>query len=289
MGGVADITSLASDRDRAARHRWLRYAAFAPAVIIITAIILAPLIAPYGPNEQNLDAISLAPSISDGHIFGTDGYGRDVFSRVLHGGRPPLLIGIGAVIVAVTVGVTLGIIAGFRGGRVDSLLGRIADIQLSVPGIILALFILAMLGGGFVNVIIVIALESWPLHFRVARSLTQGLRNRAFVEAAQVFGVRTRTIIRRHLIPALLPVIAVTATANFVLAALMEASLSFLGLGIQPPTADWGLMVSMGRTQIVSAWWVSAFAGLALFALLFSVQLLGDRLAKDFSLEGVNA
>lgn len=288
MSTISVITSLSASSQTKRSVRIARYLAFAPAILIVLAIVFAPLIAPYPPNEQNLQSMLLPPSLTSGHLFGTDEFGRDVFSRVLYGGRPPLLIGLAAVTAAVIVGVGLGSIAGYRGGKTDAVLSRVADIQLSVPGIIIALFILAMLGGGFVNVILVIALESWPLHYRISRSITQGLRNRAFLEAAQVFGLRTRQIVRRHFIPALLPVIAVTATANFVTAVLMEASLSFLGLGIQPPTADWGLMVSLGRNQIAAAWWITVFPGLALAALLFSAQLLGDRLAKDFSLEGVN-
>ncbi|WP_214104095.1 ABC transporter permease [Acrocarpospora catenulata] len=288
MSTLAGLTAPGTRGRGARRRQWWRYAAVAPAALITLAIVFAPLLAPYPPNAQDLASMSQPPSLTDGHLFGTDLFGRDVFSRVLHGGRPPLLIGVLAVAAAVAVGVAFGVLAGFRGGRLDSVLARVADIQLSVPGIVIALFVLAMLGGGFVNVILVIALESWPLHFRVTRALAQGLRNRAFVEAARVFGLPTRTIITRHLVPALLPVIAVTATANFVTAVLMEASLSFLGLGIQPPTADWGLMVSLGRTQIASAWWVSVFSGLALAALLFSAQLLGDALAKRFSLEGAD-
>ncbi|SFF39509.1 peptide/nickel transport system permease protein [Actinacidiphila alni] len=256
-----------------------------PFVIVLLLAVVAPLLAPQSPYEQHLDAISLPPG--GGHRLGTDSLGRDVLSRVLYGGRPPALIGIAAVAVALTVGVLLGLMAGYRGGLADAVLSRVADMQLSVPGVVLAIFILTFLGGGLRNVVVVIALESWPLHYRVVRTLTIGTRNRAYVEAARTVGLGQLTILRRHILPAVLPSLAVTATSNFVMAVLTEASLSFLGLGVQPPTPDWGFMISDGRTLIVSAWWISVFPGIGLFLLLLAVQLYGDGLAKSLSLQSL--
>lgn len=257
--------------------------------ILVFVAVGAPLLAPDSPYTQNLHEIGLPPSWSSGHLLGTDALGRDVLSRVLYGGRPPVLIGVGSVLVALILGVGLGLIAGYRGGWWDSFLGRLADMQLSIPGIILAIFILAFLGTGLRNVVIVIALESWPVHYRVTRTVTISTRNRAYVEAARIAGLGRLAVLRRHILPSVLPSLAVTSTANFVTAVLTEASLSFLGLGIQPPTPDWGYMISDGRTLIVSAWWISIFPGIALFILLFSAQVLGDRLARAFSLQDVRS
>ncbi|MBM9468565.1 ABC transporter permease [Nakamurella leprariae] len=264
-----------------ARRPWGAMIAGAVFLIIVLGTVLAPLIAPYEPNQQNLRDMLEPPSGT--HWFGTDVLGYDIFTRVLHGGGPPLLVGVSAVLVAMIIGVIAGIAAGSRGGWLDNLLGRIADIQMSIPGLILALLVLVLFGTNLQNVIIVIAIESWPLHFRVVRSHVQSVSQHTYVEASRLAGMGWRRTMIRHIAPSALPLLAVTGTVNFAGAVLTEASLSYLGMGVQPPTADWGVMISDGQTQLGAAWWISVFPGSALLALLLSTQVIGDYLADRFS------
>lgn len=280
----ATTPASAESRDRTRRRQVL--VAAIPLIVVVAVIVTAPLLTSIDPNAQNLNALSQPPTWVGPHPLGTDDLGRDMLARVLHGGLPPLAIGVASVLAAVVIGVSLGLYAGFRGGAVDHALGRLADLQMSIPGLVLALFIITFVGNGLRDVIIVIALESWPLHFRIVRSLTQSLRAREFVEAAYLNGRGTLAILTRHMIPGIAPALAVTATINFVAAVLAEASLSFLGIGVQAPQSDWGLMISTGRTQIASAWWISVFPGIALCILLLVAQLFGNRLSALVSMEG---
>lgn len=262
--------------------RWLRAlaGAAAPAMLAVVVVLVcaAPLVSPYDPNEQDL--LNLLEGPSAAHWFGTDMLGRDVLSRVLWGGWPPLLVGLCSVAIALAVGTAAGIAAGFRQGRVDSVIGRVADIQMSIPGLVLALLVLALFGSAVTNLIFVIAIESWPLHFRVVRAHVRAVRGHAYVEAAQLAGHGVARILWRHILPSTLPLLAITATVNFSHAVLAEAGLSFLGIGIQPPAADWGMMVSEGKTQLSAAWWISVFPGVALLVVLLCAQLIGDRLSR---------
>jgi peptide/nickel transport system permease protein len=190
------------------------------------------------------------------------------------------------VVAAMLLGTALGLVAGYRQGGVDAVLSRLADIQMSIPGLVLALLILVLFGASITNLIIVIALESWTLHFRVVRSQVMTVRNLAFVEAARLAGISEPAIVVRHILPSALPILAVTGTANFSQALLMEAALSFLGIGVQPPTPDWGTMISEGQAQLASGWWVAMFPGLALVVVLLSAQIIGDWLADRFSVRG---
>lgn len=266
-------------------RRRLRWHAdlIAPAILglVVLAVICAPLVAPYDPYAQDLLHMLEPPSA--GHWFGTDILGRDVLSRVIWGGWPPLIVGVGSVIIATAFGTFCGIVAGFRGGAFDGVVSRIADIQMSIPGLVLALLVLALFGSAITNLIFIIAIESWPLHFRVVRSHVRSVRALAYVEAAELAGQGAPRILRRHVLPSTLPLLAVTATVNFSTAVLAEAGLSFLGLGIQPPTADWGMMVSEGQTQLGAAWWVSVFPGLALLVVLLCAQIIGDTLSRRTS------
>lgn len=268
--------------------RGLPYLSTAVAIAVVAAVLLAGSIAPHDPYEQSLTERKLAPDLFSAHPFGTDDVGRDVLSRVLHGGRPPLLIGIVVVVLAVVVGVAAGLLAGYRGGVADTILSRLADLQLSIPGIVLALLALSLLGTSMTVVALVLAAESWPLHFRMSRATAAAARHRAYVESARNNGAPAPTILRRHVLPELAPVLCVTASMNFVGAVLAQASLSFLGLGVQPPTPDWGLMVSMGRTQLASAWWISVAPGVFLVLVLFATQRISDFIAARASLSGVS-
>lgn len=281
------MTDMSEAAIRAPRQpfRRLRLATEAAAPIVLALIVLlvcaAPLIAPYDPYEQDL--LNLLEGPSAAHWFGTDLLGRDVLSRVFWGGWPPLTVGLCSMLIALVMGTAAGIVAGFRQGPVDSVIGRIADIQMSIPGLVLALLVLALFGSAVTNLIFVIAIESWPLHFRVVRAHVRSVRGHAYIEAAQLAGQSLPRILWRHVLPSTVPLLAVTATVNFSHAVLAEAGLSFLGIGIQPPTADWGMMVSEGQTQLSAAWWISIFPGLALLVVLLSAQLMGDGLSRRMS------
>lgn len=237
-------------------------------------MVFAPYIAPYDPMAQDLLNRRQPPSLE--HLMGTDHLGRDVFSRVLYGARPPMLVGALAVVLAVTIGSIAGMLAGYKGGWVDSLLSRAADVQMSIPALILALLILALFGSSITNVIIVIALEFWPMHFRVVRTKVQGMRNMAYINIAELFGMSDAKILFRHVAPSVIPLLYVTASYNFVGAVLAEVGLSFLGLGMPPGTPDWGVMISEGQTYLATTWWAVFGPGIPLVLLLWSVQNLGD-------------
>ncbi|MCW2643860.1 MAG: binding-protein-dependent transport system inner rane component [Dactylosporangium sp.] len=244
--------------------------------------VLAPLIAPAGPDDQDLARILQPPSWS-GNLLGTDRLGRDVLTRVLYGGREALLITVLAVLISVAVGVGLGFVAGLAGRWVDNLIGRLADIQLAIPSVLLALVVLAFAGGGTVPLVVVLTVGSWVLNFRVVRTHAAATAAQPFIEAARLAGAGTTQVIRRHILPATLPLVAVSITLNFSAVLLLESSLGFLGLGVQPPTPDWGQMVASGQAQLASAWWVSLAPGLALITVIVGVQLVGDWLAERFS------
>jgi peptide/nickel transport system permease protein len=249
--------------------------------LVVLLVAAAPLIAPYDPNAQDLVNLLQPPSAD--HWFGTDLLGRDVLSRVIWGGWPPLTVGLCSMLIALIAGTAAGVVAGFRQGPLDSTIGRIADIQMSIPGLVLALLVLALFGSAVTNLIFIIAIESWPLHFRVVRAHVRSVRGHAYVEAARLAGQSLPRILTRHVLPSTVPLLAVTATVNFSHAVLAEAGLSFLGIGIQPPTADWGMMVAEGQTQLAAAWWISVFPGLALLVVLLAAQLIGDGLSRRAS------
>jgi len=257
------------------------------ALVALAAMVVTTFSAPLlglDPYKQDLMAMLLPPSPQ--HPFGTDLLGRDIAARVIWGGIPPLFVGFSAAAAAVLMGLGLGLLAGYRQGLTDSVLSRLADIQMSIPGLVLALLILVLFGASITNLIIVIALESWTMHFRVVRSQVMTVRNLAFVEAARLAGIGEESIVLRHILPSTIPILAVTGTANFSQALLMEAALSFLGIGVQPPTADWGMMVSEGQAQLANAWWVAMFPGIALVAVMWCAQVVGDWLADVYSVRG---
>lgn len=247
--------------------------------LLVLAAVLAPWVAPHDPLRQDLANFMLPPFQSLSHPLGTDFLGRDIFSRVIWGARPPLLVGTFSVLLALLIGVPLGLLSGWRDGLGDTLIGRLADVQMSIPGLVLALLVLAMLGKNLALVTLIIALESWPLHYRVVRSYVQTARNNAYIEAARLAGVGPVGIMVRHYLPGVMPLLAVTATANLATAVLAQSALSYLGMGIVPPTPDLGLMVAEGQTQLAGAWWIAVMPGLALIALLMSVQVIGNALA----------
>ncbi|WP_281689741.1 ABC transporter permease [Pseudonocardia thermophila] len=252
--------------------------------VVAVVTLGAPLIAPYDPLTQDLTSVLRPPSAE--HPLGTDQLGRDVLSRVLFGGRTALGVSLVATLVATVIGVGLGVLAAFGGRWWDVTLGRLADVQLAVPGILLALVVLAFAGSGLVPLVVVLALSAWVLTFRIARVHATFVAGQPYIEAARIAGASTAAVVRRHVLPAVAPLVLVAATLTFSTVLLLESSLGFLGLGVQPPTPDWGEMVASGQAQLAGAWWVSIFPGIALVVVIVGVQLVGDRLAERFSVQG---
>jgi peptide/nickel transport system permease protein len=242
--------------------------------------VAAPWLAPHDPTRQSLRDRLTPPTLdaADGRarLFGTDHLGRDVFSRVIYGARVSLVVGLSAVIVGGALGGTLGIAAGFRGGFTDSVIMTLADAQLAFPFILLAIGIIAVLGPSFPTLIVVIGLSGWVSYARVLRSQVLVLRSREFVDAIRALGGSVLRVIARHILPNVLSSLVVIATLELARAIVLEATLSFLGLGIQPPTPSWGGMIHEGREYLDSAWWISTFPGLVLMLASLVVSRTGD-------------
>ncbi|HEX9020881.1 MAG TPA: ABC transporter permease [Nitrospirota bacterium] len=236
--------------------------------------IFAPLIAPYNPSAIDIRNILIGPNFS--HPLGTDDLGRDVLSRMLWGGRISLEVGFVAVGIATILGVIMGSIAGFYGGWIDSLIMRLVDIMLSIPTIFLVLAVIAILEPSIINIMIVIGLTSWMEPARLIRAEFISLKEREFVVAAHALGASDNRIIMRHVLPNGLSPILVSATMGVGGAILIESALSFLGLGVQPPTPSWGSLLSSGKDNIEIAWWLSAFPGLAILITVLGYNLLGE-------------
>lgn len=243
--------------------------------------IFAPLLAPYDPNAQNLVGRLKPPgtvSRSFHYWLGSDELGRDLLSRVIFGTRVSLLVAVLSVLLSGVVGTTLGLLAGYRRGWTETVLMRLVDIFLSVPAVLLAIITVAVLGPGLTNVVLVLALTRWPRYARVAHGQTLAMSGMAYVENAVLAGAGGARILFRHILPNIAGALIVVATLEFGLMILFEAGLSFLGLGVQPPTASWGAMLSSGRNYVATAWWVATLPGLCLFALVLAVNLAGDAL-----------
>jgi peptide/nickel transport system permease protein len=238
--------------------------------------IAAPLIAPYDPY-QVFPQLSLLPPSST-HWMGTDLLGRDIFSRVIHGGRISLLIGFVSVGIAAAVGVVMGLLAGYYGGLLDNLVMRVIDTLMAFPGILLALAIVALLGPGLVNVMIAVGVGGIANYARLVRASVLSIKEEMYVEAARSVGVRDRRIIFRHVLPNALPPVLVLASMSYGWALLSAAGLSFLGLGATPPMAEWGAMLSDGRSLMWDAPWAAIFPGVAILCVVLAANLLGDAL-----------
>jgi peptide/nickel transport system permease protein len=248
-------------------------------VLVVTSL-LAPILVSYSPLEQDLGAVLQPPSGS--HWFGTDDLGRDQLSRVLYGGRTALSVTLIASIIAALIGVVFGLAGALFGGWVDAIAGRLADVQLAIPTIVLALVILSFVGNSIGPLLVVLVAGSWVLTFRVIRGHAQSVVGQPYIEAARLSGLGRLQIALRHLLPSVLPLFVVAFTLNASAILLLESSLGFLGLGIQPPTADWGSMVAQGQARLDSAPWVALFPGGALILAVVSFQLIGDALADRF-------
>jgi ABC-type dipeptide/oligopeptide/nickel transport system permease subunit len=253
--------------------------------LILFAALFAPLLAPYDWNATSI-CRRLAP-ISQAHWFGCDLFGRDIFSRVMFGARFSLAMGISTVAISLVFGSLFGIAIGAIGGRVDAVGSRLIDAMLGFPPIVLAILVVSVLGVGLWNAAIAVGISGIPQFARVTRGATLSLVHREFVEAAQAIGARHGRIMLRHLLPNLAPVLIVIATLNLGNAVLFTATLSFLGLGAQPPTPEWGAMLNDGREYVRYAPWMMIFPGLALFLSVLAVNLLGDRLSQVLDPRGM--
>jgi len=253
-----------------------KFAVYGGILVILVFIfsIFAPLVAPYNPSTIDIKNILVGPSFS--HPLGTDDLGRDVLSRMLWGGRISLEVGFVAVGIATIIGIILGAIAGYYGGYIDSIIMRAVDIMLSIPTIFLVLAVIAILEPSIINIMIVIGLTSWMEPARLIRAEFISLREREFVVAAHAMGARDSRIIIKHVLPNGFSPILVSATMGIGGAILIESSLSFLGLGVQPPTPSWGSLLSSGKDNIEIAWWLSAFPGLAILVTVLGYNLLGE-------------
>jgi len=276
--GAKDRTLATSAAQRSSR--WLTSLQVWVAIILLAIVfgsaLLAVFVAPYDPNEIGLDKALQAPSML--HWFGTDQLGRDVLSRVIWGGQVSLLIAACAVALAGAFGTLLGLVAGYFGGVVDRAVMWIADVQFSLPAVILALVLVGAVGPSFANIVIVLTLANWARFARVIRSEALSLKSRDFVLLAKLGGASPLRIIAHHILPNVLGTFIVLATLDVGLIIILEATLSFLGLGVQPPDPSWGTMIADGRGYLERAWWISVFPGLALMATVLSGNLLGDAL-----------
>jgi peptide/nickel transport system permease protein len=251
--------------------------------VIAAAVVVAafaPALAPSDPVKNRLLDRLTPPMWAQGgnprHPLGTDTLGRDVLSRLLHGARISLTVGLAAVLVAGVVGVGLGLVAGYRGGWADDLLMRLGDIQLAFPVLLLGVAVIAVLGASLINMILVLGASGWVTYARIARGETLSLKERDFVAAARALGAPARHVVVRHLLPNVLPSLMVVATFSVARTIIAEASLSFLGLGLPPPAPSWGAMLDEGRNYVTTGWWLALFPGLAILLLVLAINLCGD-------------
>lgn len=261
------------------RNKWGVVAMAFLALVLLTAV-LAPLVAPEEPESQNLLGRLAPPAwLPDGdtaHLLGTDHLGRDVLSRLMHGSRVSLLVGISAALLAGVIGAIIGLASGYFGGWLDRVLMRIADVQLAFPSILLALAVVAFLGSGLWIVIIVLGITGWVSYARVVRSEVISLKTRDFVTEAHAIGVGHVTIIRRHLLRNVTAPLATIGTLNVASAIVAESALSFLGLGVPSDVPTWGSMLSDGQLYLGTSWWIAVFPGVALMLTSLAINITGD-------------
>jgi peptide/nickel transport system permease protein len=254
-------------------------------IILLTVLcgaVFAEYFAPHEPNRQRLMARLRPPFWAEGgsmtYPLGTDNVGRDIWSRIIHGSRISLMVGVCAVGVSLLIGVTLGLTSGFWGGQVDSIIMALVDIMLAFPQLILAFAMVAVLGPGIGNIILVLGITGWERYARVVRAEVLALREREFVQAARAVGVANAKIVFGHIMPNTFSSVIVMATLQTAQAILAEAALSFLGLGTGRTYPSWGQMISLGRDYISIAWWLSTFPGVAILLTVLAINLVGDRI-----------
>jgi peptide/nickel transport system permease protein len=247
--------------------------------LVFVAAIAAPLLTPYDPIAQKLTEAFRAP-LSPGHLLGTDNFGRDVWSRILYSTRLDLQIALVSVLFPFTFGTLMGIWTGYLGGRVDTLVMRVVDVLMAFPFLVLVVAIMAVLGPGLTNLYIAFGLVGWVPYARITRGETLATRNLEYVQAARTIGCTNLRVMLRHVLPNVISPALVYVFTGMVLAILLGATLSFLGLGPQPPTPEWGAMIAAGRQYLLQAWWLTALPGFALLLLGVALSLIGDGLAE---------
>jgi peptide/nickel transport system permease protein len=247
---------------------------------LVSTALLSPYVAPHNPVRERLIDRLLPPAwVEDGewrYLLGTDHLGRDLVSRIIYGSRVSLVVGFAAVAIGGILGTALGVAAGFLGGRTDEIIMAMADMQLAFPTILLAIAIIAVLGPSFINLVIVIGISGWVTYARIARGQVLSVREKEFIEAIRAQGGSQWRIVWHHVLPNILSPLIVVATLDLARTIILESTLSFLGLGIQPPTPSWGGMLSDGREYLLSAWWIATFPGVALMLTALSFNRLGD-------------
>ncbi|QDC00428.1 D,D-dipeptide ABC transporter permease [Mesorhizobium sp. 8] len=249
-------------------------------VVVLFIMVAAPWIAPYNPDKLDLLHRLAAPSLA--HFFGTDEVGRDIFSRVLWGARTSVTVGLAIVAISMVFGTVIGAFSGLVGGRIDTLIMRFMDVVLSFPSFVMAMALAAALGPNLINAMLAIAVVRIPFYVRLARGQALSLRSKPYVKAAMSFGAPRVQIMRRHIMPNAMAPIIVQATLDIGLAILTASALSFIGLGAQQPTAEWGAMVATGRDYLLDQWWYPTFPGLAILITAVGFNLLGDGLRDMF-------
>jgi peptide/nickel transport system permease protein len=266
---------------RLLRLRW-GVAAAGVLVMIVASAVVAPLIAPHDPLAVDIRHRLAPPAwMEHGTVanpLGTDQVGRDLLSRMIYGGRVSLVVGVGAVLMSTTIGVLLGLAAGYFGGNTDWLIMTFVNVMLTFPFVLLALAVIAVLGPSLVNMILVLGVAGWPIYARVVRAETMAIREREFVLAGRALGMSHAHIVFRQIVPNLVSVIVVIATLQVAQVIILESFLSFLGLGIQPPTPAWGNMLGEGRLYMLNSWWIATFPGLAIFVTTLVINLMGNAL-----------
>jgi peptide/nickel transport system permease protein len=267
------------------RRLWrLRWGVAAAAVLglIVASAVFAPWVAPRDPLEVNIRG-RLAPPVwmaggSARHLLGTDPVGRDLLSRVIYGGRVSLVVGVAAVGLSTTIGVLLGLAAGYAGGRTDWVIVTVVNVMLTFPFVLLALAVIAVLGASLLNMITVLGVAGWPVYARIVRAETASLREREFVLAGRALGMGHARLVFGQIFPNLVSPIVVVATLQVAQVIVLESFLSFLGLGVQPPTPAWGNMLGEGRVYMLNSWWIATFPGLAIFVTTLAINLVGNAL-----------
>lgn len=265
------------------RELWGDKAGFLGAVfllLIVGVALLSPWIAPHDPTVQSLSDRLTPPAWLDGgtwdHPLGTDNLGRDVLSRLMVGARISLFVGVAVCVAAGTFGVVMGLVAGYKGGRIDSVIMRVVDTQVAFPGLLLALIVLAVVGPSVTSVVAVLAFNGWMVYARITRGTVLSVKETPYVEAAEIVGCRPKRVVFRHILPNLASPLLTLGILEFARIVLAEAALSYLGLGIQPPATSWGLDVSIGKDYLYNAWWLVTFPGLAIALTVLSVNLVAS-------------
>jgi peptide/nickel transport system permease protein len=245
-------------------------------ILVVLMAIFAPIIAPYDPYNVDLNNQFLMPSMK--HVIGTDMYGRDVLSRIIYGARISLLIGLVPTLISMIIGTVLGIISGYYGGKIDFIIMSVVNMVLAFPSLLLAMVVMYTLGASLINIFIALSIVGWGGTARVVRAQTLSVKNKEFIESARAIGVKNSLIMLKHIFPNCIPQLLVLFTLNIPQSILSEASLSFLGIGAQPPASSWGLMVSNGKEFLFNAPWVAISPGIAILIFVLAFNFFGDGL-----------